>query len=193
MCAPSKSQRYVWFKIPKMFVVPLLLWETGLQHWAAKCFLVAAVFFRGCVLLKCLSLLELPGYCKATWNDSWVWQMSGTAGCVLDYPKSLDNAVIHHCPNYLCIDCRSLCDSTVMANYPGYLWYLLYSALEEFLKNEWDRGKENERIEQKNIPVKVIFLSILKQYMLYSTWDYTAWAIYIQPVLWKWSDFQQNR
>lgn len=87
-------------------------------------------FSCGCVLPECLSLLELPGYCKATWNDSWVWQMSGTAGYVLDYPKSLDNAVIHHCPNYLCIDCRSLCDSTVMANYPGYLWYLLYNGLE---------------------------------------------------------------
>lgn len=138
------------FKITKMCVVPLLLWETGLQHWAPNCFLVAAVFFHGCVLLKCLSLLELPGYCEATWNDSWVWQMSGTAGCVLDYPKSLDNAVIHHCPNYLCIDCRSLCDSTVMANYPGYLWYLLYSVLEELKKKkEWDREREQERTGAK--------------------------------------------
>lgn len=179
------------FKITKMRVVPLLLWETGLQHWEAKCFLVAAVFFRGCVLLKCLSLLELSGYCKATWNDSWVWQMSGTAGCVLDYPKSLDNAVIHHCPNYLCIDCRSLCDSTVMANYPGYLWYLLYSALEEFKKRR--QRKRKGKNWSKIIPVKDTLLCILKQYMLYSTWDYTAWAIYIQPVLWKWSDFQQNR
>lgn len=90
---------------------------------------LSGIFPRVCVLLECLSLLELPGSCKATWNDSWIWQMSGTAGCVLDYPKSLDNTVIHHCPNYLCIDCGSLCDSTVMANYPGYLWYLLYNGL----------------------------------------------------------------
>lgn len=107
-------------------------------------------FSRGCVLLECLSLLELPGYCKATWNDSWVWQMSGTAGCVLDYPKSLDNAVIHHCPNYLCIDCRSLCDSTVMANYPGYLWYFLYSGLEE-LKKEKEKELEQKHTSESYI------------------------------------------
>lgn len=137
-------------KFPEMCVVPLLPWEPGLQLWAAKCFLVAAVFFRGCMLLKCLSLLDLLGYCKATWNDSWVWQMSGTAGCVLDYPKSLDNAVIHHCPNYLCIDCRSLCDSIVMANYPGYLWYLLDSALEEFKKMSESEEEKRKELEQKH-------------------------------------------
>lgn len=26
-------------------------------------------------------------HCRASWDDSWVWQMSGTAGCVLDYPS----------------------------------------------------------------------------------------------------------
>lgn len=56
-------------------------------------------------------------------SDSWAWQMPGAAGSVLDHPKSLDSTVIHHCPNYLCIDCRTLCDSTVMANYPGCFGY----------------------------------------------------------------------
>lgn len=148
---------YALSKIRKMCMVPLLLWTIGLQHRPGKCCLVGAVFLsHDCVLLECLSLLELPGYYKATWNDSWVWQMSGTAGCVLDYPKSLDNAVIHHCPNYLCIDCRSLCGSTVMANYPGYLWYLLYSVLEELKK---ETGRER-------ILLKVILLYVPKQHML---------------------------
>lgn len=29
------------------------------------------------------------------------------------------HTVIHHCPNYVCIDCRPFGDSAVMANYPG--------------------------------------------------------------------------
>lgn len=115
-----------------------------------KAFCSEQYFFCGCVLLECLSLLELPGYRRATWNDSWVWQMSGTAGCVLDYPKSLDNAVIHHCPNYLCIDCRSLCDSTVMANYPGYLWYLLYNGLGEFKKKKKKERQKKKELEENH-------------------------------------------
>lgn len=71
--------------------------------------------------------------------------MSGTAGCVLDYPKSLDSTVIHHCPNYLCIDCGTLCDSTVMANYPGYLGYSLHNGL---VAKEKDR-KEMRKKEKK--------------------------------------------
>ncbi len=49
--------------------------------------------------------------------------MPGAAGSVLDQPCSPDSAVIHHCPNYLCIDCTTLCDSDVMANYPGCFGY----------------------------------------------------------------------
>lgn len=104
--------------------------HTGLCSCTKQAFCWASLLpaILGCLLL-CLPSLGLPGYCRASWNDSWVWQMSGTAGCVLDYPKSLDSTVIHHCPNYLCIDCGTLCDSPVMANYPGYLWYSLHNGL----------------------------------------------------------------
>lgn len=98
-----------------------------------------------CRSLQCLPSLGLPGDCRASWNDSWVWQMSGTAGCVLDYPKSLDSTVIHHCPNYLCIDCGTLCDSTVMANYPGYLGYPLHNGLVEKEKDHKEMRKKNTK------------------------------------------------
>lgn len=147
----------------------------------------------GC-LLSCLPSLGLPGYCRASRNDSWVWQMSGTAGCVLDYPKSLESTVIHHCPNYLCIDCGTLCDSPVMANYPRYLWYPLDNG---FVKKEkktirrWGKKKTKESnilFCAKNID----FAVVQRIYMYISIWHHAVYANEIQDHNSRSTDFSWN-
>lgn len=119
--------------IPSVIHLPLKV--TSLFHWLlCNGRPLIAISRRGQgregehVYLCVCTCLSSDSLCSthpaAGWrSDSWAWQMPGAAGSVLDHPKSLDSTVIHHCPNYLCIDCRTLCDSAVMANYPGCFGY----------------------------------------------------------------------
>lgn len=136
---------------------------------------------NGC-LLSCLPSLGLPGYCRASRNDSWVWQMSGTAGCVLDYPKSLDSTVIHHCPNYLGIDCGTLCGSPVMANYPRYLWYPLDNGFVKKGKKTIRRwGKKNTKKSNILFCAKNIDFAVVQRiYMYIYIWHHAVYANEIQ-------------